>query len=753
MVKATWLIPLIKKICILLVCFLYLFVSAQPALSLDEITKKDLLNNARHYDRIVCGPSEDSSSADQGASEEGEPTLRDKIAQMMFVGVADKNVAIDLVKKHGVGGIMLVNGGTSLFSKDAISEVKKAGKIEPFIGSDEEGGSVQRVGKTLKKGGYPDARALGGKSEKEVERIAKDYGEKLAELGVDINYAPVVDIDDGKNSVISGNKRAFSSSPDKVAVMAGAFAKGMKRSGVTPVFKHFPGHGHADGDSHSDEVKTPSLLDLKKADLVPYKTLLTDNNVGVMMGHLIVPALTSNAVNKQTSINKKAYDLLREDFDFNGVVFTDEIANMKAISNNYTVEEAIALAVRAGADMPLFNHNPKFTSLDLQVEKIIDRIEKDVKDDKKISPNNIDASYNRIMQLKGGSKTTTNKRDIANGCVCTTGSSAPGENSVAEAYNFLQNDKELRLDPRVAAAIVGNLIWESGGSIKELKTNNPNPSSKANGIAHWLGSRLTGAHEYASSKSKKFADLNTQLEYLKLELTTGYPPWSGSYASVLEKMKNSDSIEAMTVIFETGFERSGDTGSYPKRVALAIKVYEKYGGSVRSTSPNLESEDVVLACGEESPGSGETKGEFKWPLPKQYTVSSCYGQRFGRLHSGIDISAPRGTKILAADGGTVTIASGQGGFGNTVVIKHSNGFATLYAHLKDGSIMVKEGEKVDQGQTIGEVNNTGRSFGDHLHFNIQKQIVANYARDGSDTEDPLKHLPKDGRAMQGTNCP
>lgn len=175
------------------------------------------------------------------------------------------------------------------------------------------------------------------------------------------------------------------------------------------------------------------------------------------------------------------------------------------------------------------------------------------------------------------------------------------------------------------------------------------------------------------------------------------------------------------------------------------------GGSSASAGP-AEGQ----AC---SSGTGTATGEFIWPLDKQYAVTSCYGfsrrddSGNPRLHSGLDIGAPRGTDIVAADGGTVTFSGVSSGFGNTVVIKHKNGFSTLYAHQKDGSMVVQKGDKVDRGQKIGQVNNTGVSYGDHLHFNIQKNDQPAYARDGSDTEDPLKHLPKDGRGISGGDCP
>ncbi|MGI8595041.1 MAG: M23 family metallopeptidase [Solirubrobacteraceae bacterium] len=108
-------------------------------------------------------------------------------------------------------------------------------------------------------------------------------------------------------------------------------------------------------------------------------------------------------------------------------------------------------------------------------------------------------------------------------------------------------------------------------------------------------------------------------------------------------------------------------------------------------------------------------GRLSWPLPAAYTtVSSPFGPRGGRLHAGIDIPAPIGTPIRAADTGTVVIAGSTGGYGNYTCIQHTKSLSTCYAH--QSRILVSPGEDVKKGQLIGQVGNTGNSTGPHLHF-------------------------------------
>ncbi|EGL82763.1 Peptidase M23 [Caldalkalibacillus thermarum TA2.A1] len=126
-----------------------------------------------------------------------------------------------------------------------------------------------------------------------------------------------------------------------------------------------------------------------------------------------------------------------------------------------------------------------------------------------------------------------------------------------------------------------------------------------------------------------------------------------------------------------------------------------------------------------APSSG---GQLAWPVPG-YPINSAYGMRWGRMHWGVDMAAPRGTNIVAAEDGIVsTVVSGcregnsscGGGFGNYIVITHPGGIDTLYAHILEGGVLVSEGQRVSRGQVIAKVGNTGSSTGPHLHFEVRK---------------------------------
>jgi murein DD-endopeptidase MepM/ murein hydrolase activator NlpD len=123
----------------------------------------------------------------------------------------------------------------------------------------------------------------------------------------------------------------------------------------------------------------------------------------------------------------------------------------------------------------------------------------------------------------------------------------------------------------------------------------------------------------------------------------------------------------------------------------------------------------VLKGTKEKPKTAST-GTYKYPV-SGYTITSRYGYRSGEFHTGVDLAVPYGTAVKAADGGTVTFAGRQGNYGNLVIITHDDGSQTYYAH--NSSILVSVGDKVYQGQQIAKAGSTGRSTGNHCHFEIR----------------------------------
>ncbi|HEV7420834.1 MAG TPA: glycoside hydrolase family 3 N-terminal domain-containing protein [Mycobacterium sp.] len=323
-------------------------------------------------------------------------STRDKLAQLLMVGVTGAADARAVVAAHHVGGIF-VGSWTDLtmLSDGTIPDIAaSAGPLPLAVSVDEEGGRVQRLSSLI--GSQPSPRVLAQtRTPQEVHDIAFDRGAAMRKLGITIDFAPVVDVTTEADDDVIGD-RSFGSDPAKVTEYAGAYAQGLRDAGLLPVLKHFPGHGHGSGDSHLGDVTTPPLPDLQTNDLIPYRTLTTVAPVAVMVGHLEVPGLTTD---QPTSLTPGVYGLLRTGEyggpPFDGPVFTDDLSSMKAISDHFGVSEAALRALQAGADVALW------VTTD-EVPAVLDRLESAVNAGE-LDMGRVDGSVLRVAGFKGRS--------------------------------------------------------------------------------------------------------------------------------------------------------------------------------------------------------------------------------------------------------------------------------------------------------------------------------------------------------------
>lgn len=281
---------------------------------------------------------------------------RAKVASLMMVGVRnfdDAAFALD----QGVGGIFIGSWtDPALLTQPGrdIAELKRrAGR--PFdVSIDAEGGRVQRQPALF--GQVPSPREMATTCTPEQTRdIAFQLGSGLAAAGVTVDFAPSLDVDNGPANGAIGD-RSFSADPATAARYGAAFGHGLIDAGVRPVYKHFPGHGRASGDSHFQDVTSPPLDSVRAVDLSPYGPALREAPGAVMVGHVRVPGLGDAS---PSSINPAAYALLRSgDYPggapYPGVIYTDDLSGMKAITDRMGTPEAVLAALRAGADCALW---------------------------------------------------------------------------------------------------------------------------------------------------------------------------------------------------------------------------------------------------------------------------------------------------------------------------------------------------------------------------------------------------------------
>ncbi len=316
---------------------------------------------------------------------------RQRLAQLLMVGVdpTSADSAVKVVGAEGIGGIFLGGNETDLLVDDRLDAVRKAAKVPVAVSVDEEGGRVQRVDEL--DGDVPSARVMAKTmTVAQVHKLARDRGAALRERGVTVDFAPVVDVTTQPDDDVIGD-RSFGSDAAAVSRYAGAFAQGLAESGVLPVVKHFPGHGHATGDSHVKAVSSPPLAQLRKVDLVPYRELLRTTKAAVMVGHMSVPGLTAGV---PATLSPATYRLLRGEFAFDGVAITDDLGGMQAVSARYPLPKAVLAALTAGADVAFWSSGEQY------VDEVLDTLEAAVAD-KSLPPARVTDSLTRVLRMKG----------------------------------------------------------------------------------------------------------------------------------------------------------------------------------------------------------------------------------------------------------------------------------------------------------------------------------------------------------------
>ena len=294
-----------------------------------------------------------------------EMTIDEKIAQMLVLyynsDVADEEL-INTIKEINPGGFIIMKENITTFDKTRkfISDIKENSKIMPIISIDEEGGLVQRLQyiSDIEINDIPTMSDLGNTDDETIAcEIGKVIAEELKTIGINVDFAPVLDLNlNSENEIIS--TRSFGSDPILVSKMAVNLAKCMEENDVIPVYKHFPGHGDTSTDSHIDlPIINKSYEDLLSSDLIPFKNAIDNDAKIIMIGHLALPNIIGD--NTPSTLSKSIVtDILKEDLGYNGLVITDAL-NMGALTDSYTDEEIYVNAINAGVDLLLMPNGSK----------------------------------------------------------------------------------------------------------------------------------------------------------------------------------------------------------------------------------------------------------------------------------------------------------------------------------------------------------------------------------------------------------
>ncbi len=318
-----------------------------------------------------------------------------------FDGTSLPGLLKKMIEEWSLGGVILFrrNIESKEQVKDLIKEVKSCSKEKMFVSVDHEGGRVFRLPPPFTQ--IPSAReiatsrllplltkeGLGGRS-------AFDWGvlmgQELREVGFNLNYAPVLDVDSNPDNPIIGD-RAFGVDPQTVIENGLALIGGLRSEKIIPCGKHFPGHGDTSKDSHLELPRVDQPLErLEEIELAPFRAAVNKQIEMLMTAHVLYPAL--DGLLPATLSPKILTNLLRNEMAYEGLIISDDL-NMKAISDAYGLGEAARLFLEAGGDIPLICRGEEAEW------EVLEYLEKCLRD-KELNMSKVEKSCQRVRGLK-----------------------------------------------------------------------------------------------------------------------------------------------------------------------------------------------------------------------------------------------------------------------------------------------------------------------------------------------------------------
>jgi beta-N-acetylhexosaminidase len=293
--------------------------------------------------------------------------------QLLFAGFEGTSVPLELERLIGQGRL----GGVILFSRNLrdphqVRElVRSISRMAPAdapitVCIDQEGGRVQRLRAPWTQ--WPPMRQVGDRDDLETTRaLARGLARELADVGIDLDFAPVVDVDTNPANPVIGD-RSFSRDPQRVSRHVRAFIEAMQSAGVAACAKHFPGHGDTHTDSHLELPRLPHDLDrLRAVELEPFRAAVEAKVASIMTAHVVFEAIDRK---RPATLSPEVMAILREELGYQGLVFSDDL-EMKAVADHHRPEALVHGSIEAGVDALLVC---KELGLVLRVLELLERL-------------------------------------------------------------------------------------------------------------------------------------------------------------------------------------------------------------------------------------------------------------------------------------------------------------------------------------------------------------------------------------------
>ena len=292
-----------------------------------------------------------------------EMTLKEKLGQLIiagFHGYEYNDHLKTLIEEYKVGNIILFSRNIkdldqlATLNKKIFAEVEKHTGNIPFITIDQEGGMVTRImnGATFCPG---NMTLTATNNSDNAYQIGKIMGDELTHLGINMNLAPSLDVNNNPDNPVIG-VRSYSDNPKVVSEYGNKYIKGLQEKGVIATAKHFPGHGDTNVDSHLGlPMITHTLKELEKVELVPFKSAIKNGVNAIMSAHIVFSEIDKSGL-PGTLSSVILNDLLRGKLNFKGLIVSD-CMQMNAIESQYTTERGTLMGIKAGLDIACISHD------------------------------------------------------------------------------------------------------------------------------------------------------------------------------------------------------------------------------------------------------------------------------------------------------------------------------------------------------------------------------------------------------------
>lgn len=292
------------------------------------------------------------------------------------------------ISEYHLGGVILFaeNIDTAEQTSQLISDMQEVADLPLLVGVDEEGGVVSRLNSSNID--HVEIVAAGEiASNEEAAESGTIIGEELKELGFNVDFAPVADVNTNPDNPVIGT-RAYSDDPEIVAERVSAFITALQDTGIAGAAKHFPGHGDTTTDTHYGTASVDHDLErLETVELIPFEAAIEAGVEIILMGHIQVPNVTGDDI--PASLNSQMVDLLRDDLGFEGVITTDGM-DMEAITESYGIGESAVMAIEADVDIVL---------MPADLEEAYTAVQEAVASGR-ITEENLNDSVIRVLKLK-----------------------------------------------------------------------------------------------------------------------------------------------------------------------------------------------------------------------------------------------------------------------------------------------------------------------------------------------------------------